>query len=92
MRVARHARDVRAYHIEGQDNLAVWTTWKPGYWENCVIEHFSRLVHGAIEMTDYRHPDMLAHPYPRHRWPLPNMSHLNLDEVYDLYLLTGDDR
>jgi hypothetical protein len=92
MRVARHARDVRTYHIEGQDNLALWTTWKPGYWENCVIEHFSRLVHGSLGHTTYRHPDWEKHPYSRHRWPLPNMEHLNLDETYDLYLLTGDDR
>jgi len=92
MRVARHARDVRAYYIDGQDNLALWKKWRPDYWENCVIEHFSRLVKGAISRPKVKHPDLAKHPYRRHRWPLPNMSHLNLDEVYDLYLMTGDDR
>jgi len=92
MRVARHARDVRTYHIEGQDNLAIWTTWKPGYWKNCVIEHWSRLIPGTFGHNPNRHPDWKKHPYSRHRWPLPNLEHLNLDEVYDLYLLTGDDR
>ena len=92
MRLARHARDVRTYHIEGQDNLALWTTWRPGYWKNCVVEHVSRLAGGAIERTKNKHPDWKNHPYSRHRFPLPNFQHLNLDETYDLYLLTGDDR
>ena len=92
MRLARHARDVRTYHIEGQDNLALWTTWRPGYWKNCVVEHVSRLAGGAIERAKNEHPDWKNHPYSRHRFPLPNFQHLNLDEVYDLYLLTGDDR
>ncbi|HUU23507.1 MAG TPA: hypothetical protein VM389_13325, partial [Phycisphaerae bacterium] len=92
MRIARHARDVRAYHIEGRDNLALWKTWKPDYWNHCVIEHFSRMIPGAIEQTTYRPPDWLAHPYQRQMWPLPNMQHMNLDEVHDLYLMTGDDR
>jgi len=92
MRVARHARDVRTYHIEGQDNLAVWTTWKPGYWNNCVIEHWSRLIPGTFGHNPNRHSDWSKHPYARHRWPLPNLEHLNLDEVYDLYCITGDDR
>ncbi|MHC4718264.1 MAG: hypothetical protein ACYS5V_14925, partial [Planctomycetota bacterium] len=88
MRVARHFRDVRACHIEGQDNLKLWTDWKK-YTSTCAIEHYSRLVRGPVERRGARMPD---HPYPRQRWPLPNMSHLNLDEVYDLYLLTGDGR
>ncbi|HET6429112.1 MAG TPA: hypothetical protein VFJ30_11915, partial [Phycisphaerae bacterium] len=92
MRVSRHARDVRTYHIEGQDNLAVWTTWQPGYWKNCVIEHWSRLIPGTFGHQPQRHPDWKKHPYQRARWPLPNLEHLNLDEVYDLYCLTGDDR
>ena len=91
LRVARHARDVRSYLIDGQDNLALWKDWK-SYTANCSIEHYSRLVRGAIEKVKRKHPDWLAHPYPRQRWLLPNMSHLNLDEVYDLYLLTGDQR
>ena len=92
MRVARQFRDVRAYHIEGQDNLALWTTFKPGFWQNCVAEHFSRLVDGAVAMTPKDHPGWPKHPYKRHRWVLPNSSHTNLDEAYDLYCLTGDDR
>ena len=92
MRVARHARDVRTYHIEGQDNLAVWTSWQPGYWKNCTIEHWSRLIPGTFGHQTNRHPDWLKHPYARSRFPLPNLEHLNLDEVYDLYCLTGDDR
>jgi len=92
MRIARHYRDVRTYHIEGQDNLAVWTTWQPGYWKNCTIEHWSRLIPGTFGHQKARHPDWKKHPYTRHRWPLPNLEHLNLDEVYDLYCLTGDDR
>ncbi|KKL86874.1 hypothetical protein LCGC14_1940360, partial [marine sediment metagenome] len=92
MRVSRHARDVRTYHIEGQDNLAVWTTWQPGYWKNCTIEHWSRLIPGTFGHNSNRHADWLKHPYARSRFPLPNLEHLNLDEVYDLYCLTGDDR
>ena len=92
LRISRHARDVRTYHIEGQDNLAVWTTWQPGYWKNCVIEHWSRLIPGTFGHQPQRHPDWLKHPYARARFPLPNHEHLNLDEVYDYYCLTGDDR
>ena len=90
LRVDRHFRDVRSYHIEGQDNIKLWKTFKPGYWNNCSVEHFSRMAPGVVDSRI--HPDIKAHPYQRGRWPLPNMSHMNLDEVYDLYLLTGDDR
>ena len=76
----RSARDVRAYLIDDQDNLAVWKTWR-AYVKNCVREEWPR-----------RLPNKGLHPYRRHVWPLPNMEHNNLDEVYDLYLLTGDDR
>jgi len=91
LRVARHERDVRSYLIDAQDNLALWKDWK-SYTSNCSVEHYARLVGGAIEKTKYRHPDWKKHPYPRTRWVLPNMSHLNLDEVCDLYCLTGDER
>jgi hypothetical protein len=77
---ARAARDVRAYLIDDQDNLATWKTWDD-YVGNCVREEWPR-----------RLPDAGLHPYRRFPWVLPNMEHHNLDEVYDLYLLTGDDR
>ena len=81
LRVARQARDVRAYLIDDQDNLTLWWTRGGGYQRNSVFESFSR-----------RKPNTGAHPYRRTRWHLPNQEHLNLDEVYDLYLMTGDDR
>ena len=82
LRVARQARDVRAYLIDDQDNLKVWFEGRGGgYQRNSIFESFSR-----------RTPNTGAHPYRRQRWPLPNQEHLNLDEVYDLYLMTGDDR
>ena len=76
----RAARDVRAYLIDDQDNLKTWNTWS-NYIKYCVREEWPR-----------RLPNKGLHPYRRHVWPLPNMEHHNLDEVYDLYLLTGDDR
>ena len=92
LRVSRHFRDVRTYHIEGQDNLALWTDYTE-YGRNCVIEHYSRLIHGVYNPWPKEvHKVWKHHPYSRHRFPLPNLQHLNLDEVYDLYLLTGDDR
>ena len=91
LRVSRHFRDVRAYQIDDRDNLALWTTFDK-YWEDCCVEHFNRLMGGAIE-SRHKNPDpQKTHPYKRYRWPLPNMSHMNCDEVYDLYLLTGDER
>ncbi len=81
LRVARQARDVRAYLIDDQDNLTLWWTRGGGYQRNCLFESFNRPK-----------PNTGAHPYRRTRWPLPNQEHLNLDEVYDLYLMTGDDR
>ncbi|MFO7897923.1 MAG: hypothetical protein R6V58_02560 [Planctomycetota bacterium] len=81
LRVARQARDVRAYLIDDQDNLALWWTRGGKYQRHCVFESFSR-----------RTPKTGKHPYRRRRWPLPNQAHLNLDEVHDLYLMTGDDR
>ena len=93
LRVSRHHRDVRTYYIDGQDNLATWTTYQPGYWKNCAIEHLSRLVGGQMNPWNKEvHAVWKQHPYGRHRFPLPNFEHLNLDEVHDLYLLTGDDR
>ena len=77
---ARAARDVRVYLIDDQDNLKTWKTWKD-YVKNCVREEWPR-----------RLPNKGLHPYRRHPWVLPNMEHHNLDEMYDLYLLTGDDR
>ncbi|KKL50424.1 hypothetical protein LCGC14_2305630, partial [marine sediment metagenome] len=91
MRVSRHFRDVRAYHVEARDNLALWTDWN-SYTRSCVIEHYSRLVRGPTSRSKRKVWDIYNHPYQRHRWPLPNMQHLNVDEVYDLYCLTGDDR
>ena len=91
MRVSRHFRDVRTYHVEGRDNLALWTDWN-SYTTTCVIEHYSRLVKGPTSRSKLKVWDIYKHPYPRRRWPLPNMQHLNIDEVYDFYCLTGDDR
>ena len=90
IRLSRHYRDVRTYHVEGRDNLALWKDWR-SYTTTCVLEHYSRLVKGP---TSRGKPiwEIYKHPYKRKRWPLPNMQHLNLDEVYDLYCLTGDDR
>jgi hypothetical protein len=81
LRLQRQARDVRAYLIDDQDNLAVW--WAPGgkYQQHCVFESYSRPI-----------PKLDPHPYRRSVWPLPNQEHLCLDEVYELYLMTGDDR
>ena len=80
MPCARSARDVRAYLIDDQDNLGTWKTWND-YVKRCVREEWPR-----------RLPNDGLHPYRRHGWVLPNMEHHNLDEVYDLYLFTGDDR
>jgi hypothetical protein len=81
LRVARQARDVRAYLIDDQDNLTLWWTRGGKYQRHCVFESFSRKT-----------PSTGKHPYRRTSWPLPNQAHLNLDEVYDLYLMTGNDR
>jgi hypothetical protein len=80
LRVSRQARDVRAYLIDDPDLLEKWS--KPGAYNRQSI----------VEMWRRKQPAGEVHPYRREGWPLPNHEHINLDEVYDLYLLTGDDR
>ncbi|MCX7591910.1 MAG: hypothetical protein N2255_09825 [Kiritimatiellae bacterium] len=80
LRIARQARDVRAYLIDDPDLLEKWS--KPGAYNRMSI----------IEMWRRKQPSGEPHPYKREWWPLPNHEHLCLDEVYDLYLLTGDER
>jgi hypothetical protein len=79
-RLSRQARDVRAYLIDDPDLLATWS--QPGAYNRLsIMESFQR-----------KQPAGEPHPYRRYVWPLPNHEHLNLDEVYDLYLLAGDER
>ena len=91
LRNSRHYRDVRTGLVDDQDNLALWTDWR-AYETTAVLEHYSRLLKGPESRAKVPTWRLYDHPYNRVRFSLPNMQHLNLDEVYDLYCLTGDER
>jgi hypothetical protein len=84
----KHFRDVRAYKIDGTD---VWgfKTWQDFSRSNVAEEWCSRkgLYPTGEEVQKYS-----AGRYNRAGWFGPNPEHANLDDLYDLYCLTGDTR
>ncbi len=84
----RHYRDVRAYKIDGTN---VWghKDWRDYSSNNVAEEWCSRKTHepAGEEVQKYS-----AGRYARRGWFGPNPEHANLDELYDLYCLFGDQR
>ncbi|MDD4890730.1 MAG: hypothetical protein PHU85_12470 [Phycisphaerae bacterium] len=88
LRRSKQFRDVRAYKIDGTD---LWHCPNWGeYARNNVAEEWcsrsSQWPKGE-EVTKYS-----AGKYGRAGWTGPNPEHANLDDLHDLYLLTGDTR
>lgn len=81
---ARHMRDIRAYHVDGVDVFTDYPSLEQAR-EALPVEPHTRPFAVTDAVRAY-----LAGRRPRSRWPLPDEAHLSLDEVYNLYLLTGD--
>lgn len=88
LRRFKQFRDVRAYKIDGTD---LWNcrNWAEFAANNVAEEWCSRKSHWprGEEVTKYS-----AGKYSRAGWFGPNPEHANLDDLYDLYCLTGDTR
>jgi len=81
---ARHLRDIRAYHVDGVEVFTDYTDLKAAR---------AALPVGAATRPMQIGADLrafMAGQRPRSRWALPEERSLSLDEVYNLYLLTGD--
>jgi len=84
----KHFRDVRAYKIDGTTLFGA-KTWAEFSRRNVCEEWCSRrgLWPKGEEVEKYAQGR-----YRRAGWFLPNPAHDNLDELYDLYCLFGDNR
>ncbi|KKK98691.1 hypothetical protein LCGC14_2640220, partial [marine sediment metagenome] len=81
-----HFRDVRAYKIEGTDVFG-YTSWKSFATANVSEEWCKRPKLTGPEIAKYSQGRT-----SRTGWAMPDPAHVNLDELYDLYCLFGDNR
>jgi len=88
LRRDRHTRDVRAYKIDGTDVFGQKTY--ANFRANNVAEDYAS--RRALWPTGEEVEKYSQGRYGRSGWFLPNPAHCNLDELYDLYCLFGDQR
>lgn len=88
LRRFKHFRDVRAYKIDGTDLWSAkdWGTFRSS---NVAEDWCSRSGQWPKGEEQQKYS---AGRYGRAGWFGPNPEHANLDDLYDLYCLTGDSR